>query len=130
MTPSEFTDVLERRIELTRKVLDSKAKEYAPGDDRLHNFHAAGGLKGESPAQAAWGMMVKHIVSVADMVRQPQSHSQAVWDEKIGDLVNYAVLIEACVTEERGQQINAAIMKQSAHTPPEPTGMRPTEATR
>lgn len=105
MTADEFDAILERRIGLIRSVLAIKAKEYAT-DDRLHNFKRAGQILGCSDAQALLGMMAKHWVSVLDIVEQysdPEqplriNHTDAI-DEKIGDSINYLILLEAVLKE-------------------------------
>lgn len=99
MTPKEFNKILESRISIMRLSLVQKATEYAPGADRLHNFKVAAALKSESPAAALWGMNVKHIVSITDMVADPRAFSRDQWMEKIKDYMNYGVLLEAVVAE-------------------------------
>lgn len=102
MTDQEFNDLLETRFEKTRTVLKKKATEYARGD-RLSNFKQAAGAMKCTPAQACIGMMMKHIVSIIDMVNTenvcgPQ-FPNSVWDEKIGDAINYLILLEGLVKE-------------------------------
>ena len=99
MSPEQFTKILEARILDMRESLDAKAKEYAPGTDRLHNFKRASGLKDEPTTQSLWGMLVKHIVSINDMVKSPEAYSVTLWAEKIRDYMNYGVLLEALVVE-------------------------------
>lgn len=106
MTHEEFNSLLERRLELTRKVLASKSKEYSTGGDKLHNFKAAARLRGERPEDSLLGMLVKHWVSIQDLVAARSSDqdympSRQLLDEKIGDAINYLILLEAVLTEER-----------------------------
>lgn len=101
MNNQEFSDLLETRFQKTRYVLARKAEEYARGD-RLSNFKRAAGAMGCTPEQALIGMMMKHIVSIIDCVNdsaEGKSVSPAMWDEKIGDAVNYLHLLEGLVTE-------------------------------
>lgn len=102
MTSSEFREILDRRIDLMRQVLDSKAADYAKKGDRLHNFRRAAtdfpDAKACTPAEACVGMMRKHWVSIADLVDSMAAGTPipvAAIDEKIGDAVNYLVLLEA-----------------------------------
>jgi hypothetical protein len=99
MTCDEFDSILLRRLGLTSQVLGSKAVEYAAGGDRLHNFKEAAKLDGTTPAEALRGMLRKHWVSVMDMVgridRGDCWPEPALIDEKIGDAVNYLILLEA-----------------------------------
>lgn len=99
MTNEAFLAVLEARISSMRSVLASKAKEYATVADRLHNFKRAASIIRESPAHALLGMLAKHLVSVVDMVEDAELASVAMIDEKIGDSINYLVLLEAILKE-------------------------------
>ena len=97
MTSEEFDALLERRISRTRAVLASKAGEYATGHDRLHNFNRASVLRGKPAPSVLLGMLIKHWVSLEDLV-DGMKHgplSEAVIDEKVGDAVNYLILLEA-----------------------------------
>jgi len=102
MQREEFDKILEGLLAHCTKTLKSKAKEYAPSPDRLHNFKVAAQMNHETAPQACWGMATKHIVSIADMVRENHEfqHPMPVWDEKIGDALNYLILLYACVKEQ------------------------------
>lgn len=101
MTDKEFEKTLEERLSECRRVLGVKAGEYALGD-RLHNFKQAAVLQGISPLAALGGMMAKHTVSVYDCIRRTESGEElpkAMWEEKIGDHINYLLLLWAMVEE-------------------------------
>jgi hypothetical protein len=100
MKEIEFNEILERRIELIKATLSKKSSEYANGGDRLHNFRMAAKMNNCSNEQALWGMLTKHLVSVMDMVKQhPGTITKTMIDEKIGDCINYFILLEACMIE-------------------------------
>jgi hypothetical protein len=99
VTHADFKIMLERRIEMTVKVLDQKSAEYSTADDKLHNFKKAANLTGQKTAQACLGMMVKHLVSVVDIVSDPSKFSIDQISEKIGDSINYLILLEAILRE-------------------------------
>lgn len=102
MTAEDFdTLILNRRLELTRMVLARKAGEYATTIDRLHNFKRAAAMTGQTPLKACVGMMVKHLVSVFDLVDAAAMPSTSVLDEKIGDSVNYLILLEALFVDRQ-----------------------------
>ena len=88
-----------RRITIDKciRVLKEKAEGHSTDEDVLHNFRVAAGLQGCSVTQALAGMMTKHTVSVYDMINSGQSYAPAVWDEKIGDLINYLLLLRVAV---------------------------------
>lgn len=94
-------------------LLNRKGKEYAPGEDRLQNFKDAGELQSISPEQALFGMLAKHLVSLADMCRGVTlldgpgapvgtGKPQEVWEEKLTDAYNYLFLLEALLKERYG----------------------------
>lgn len=100
MNQEEFEHTFETVVKVCREMLVEKAKEYAEGDvDRLHNFHLAAGLSMQTKEQALAGMMVKHTVSIYDMVRSGKTYSLSKWDEKIVDHINYLILLRACVVD-------------------------------
>ena len=102
METKDFDKVVERRIELIRKVLTAKADEYARGD-RLSNFKQAAELTNERPIEVLAGLMVKHEVAfhnfVNDWGKRNMLQSYERWDEKIGDIINYMILADALVRE-------------------------------
>jgi len=98
----DFNRIVEQRIDKIRDVLSNKAKEYSSDDDRFHNFKRAGEMLRIEPEQALIGMFAKHMVSIMDMVRDiARGEKQPIfmWDEKIGDAINYLILLEGLVTE-------------------------------
>lgn len=100
MDTATFYTILENRLLKISDVLGRKAKEYALGGDRLHNFKTAARMKGESPALALWGMAAKHLVSVEDLVYGRLAATPEMVNEKIGDMINYLILLEAVLKEE------------------------------
>lgn len=104
MHPENFAAIAENRISKCRAVMVEKAKEYSRDDDRLHNFKRAATMQGISPAEALRGMWAKHLVSVMDMIDSLSAGSvpsQKMVDEKIGDTINYAILFEGLIEEQR-----------------------------
>lgn len=105
MNNEKFNKVLDERIEKTKSVLRCKANEYASDQDRLHNFNVAAKLNSGgniTPEEACFGMLRKHIVSVMDMVQKSAVGvypTKEMRDEKIGDTINYLILLEAIFIE-------------------------------
>lgn len=99
MTPEKFHQVLVQRTNQMQGTLGVKAKEYALDGDRLYNFKAAARLKGETPAQSLWGIAIKHLVCVIDMVENRLEPTRKNIDDHLGDMVNYLVLLEALLEE-------------------------------
>lgn len=99
MNADEFENLFEIITQNMQNVLINKAKEYATDEDRLHNFKVAAQVIGGTPEEACWAFMTKHLVSIRDMVLSNKEYSPEVWDEKVGDALNYLVLLRALVAE-------------------------------
>lgn len=102
MTNDKFNEILERRLEATRRILEKKAEEYSTDQDRLHNFKRAAKMLGVTPEQALLGMKAKHDISIMDMVNDIAAYQKfdlGYVEEKIGDSINYLVLLEALIIE-------------------------------
>lgn len=99
MSPELFNTLVEQRTEKIRAVLGQKAGEYASDTDRLHNFKRAADLMRCTPEEALLGFLTKHIVSVIDMIKADRDFHPEVIDEKIGDCINYFILLEALMKE-------------------------------
>lgn len=98
-----FNDVLSQRLTKIQNILGQKEKEYASGGDRFHNFRVAARIKNETPERALFGMWIKHLVSVIDIIDWietcPEKITPELLDEKIGDNVNYLILLEGMIKE-------------------------------
>ena len=94
----KFEECIENRIRNIREILLVKAKEYASEDNRFHNFDVAARILNNTPEQALQGMMLKHIVSVFDLIEWTETNTnmltEQIIDEKIGDTINYLILLE------------------------------------
>ena len=101
MKTERFNEILNSRLEKIRATLERKATEYVQNDDRLYNFRRAARISDKHPAEALWGMAMKHLVSVIDLVEgSPETIPDDDFiDEKIGDLINYLILLEAILKE-------------------------------
>ena len=104
MVPTTFDEVLEQRLKRTRDVLASKATEYATVSSRMHNFIRAGKMLSCTPERALMGMLAKHWISVLDIVdgvERGVEYSEEFVSEKIGDSINYLILLEGLLYERR-----------------------------
>ena len=90
----DFDKIVENRCEQVKKVLCKKAEEYAPNTNRFHNFDVAARRLNCTPEAALRGMMEKHAVSVDDMISNPDTATEYLIDEKIGDFISYLILLE------------------------------------
>ena len=107
MKGPEAEKIINEQVQKCLDILVVKAGEYAPGDeDRLHNFKVSAGLHGSTMQAALAGMMAKHTTSVYDMCHADEIFSQEKWDEKITDHINYLLLLQCIVHEQRKELTN------------------------
>ena len=98
MDSEQFNNIVDQRLSSIKAVLGSKAKEYA-SEDRLYNFKRAAEIQRTTPKQALFGMFAKHLISVMDIVEGRLNPTVDMIDEKIGDSINYLILLEAILKE-------------------------------
>ena len=99
MDTKTFDSIIEAMIQKSKNTLIDKAKEYAT-EDRLHNFRVAAVFQQCTVEQALFGFLTKHLVSLSDMCKSGKKYHDEVWDEKIGDSINYLLLLRAVVAEK------------------------------
>lgn len=124
MKHETFELLLKEILKRTTSVLASKNTEYASDSDKLNNFKRAGKMLGCTPEKALIGMWAKHIISLLDIVdKVEQDNSEGMkklrrvltkevyekyysfsvdigtLEEKIGDAINYLILLEAMIKE-------------------------------
>lgn len=104
MKEVRFNEIINERLIKCTQLLCAKSDEYAT-EDKLHNFKVAARLQGCTPIKALAGMMCKHTVSVYDLIRDNEEGKQIpkeLWEEKIGDSINYLLLLTALIEEKDG----------------------------
>lgn len=102
MTLEDFEKTFMARVSKCQAVLIGKNTEYARGGDKLSNFKKAAGRLGSTPEEALLGMETKHSISIVDLIQDLGKgihHPMSVWDEKIGDELNYLFLLNALLQE-------------------------------
>ena len=99
LNQKDFDKVVENRLDSCKRVLSSKDKEYSSDTDRLHNFRLAAAMSETTPELALWGMWCKHLVSVKDLIDRPENVTTELIHEKLGDVINYTLLLEGLLTE-------------------------------
>ena len=107
MNTKDFDKIVAARMAWCNKTLCAKGDEYARDGDRLWNFKAAGRKRNCHPAEALAGMEVKHDVSVDDIIdglAKGIVPPRELVAEKIGDSINYLLLLEGLIEEERANQ--------------------------
>lgn len=105
MDHQKFEDIINEILDAARNTLTRKSEGYSNEDDRLHNFRTGAALNGISMEQVCWGMATKHIVSIRDMVMSGEIYPADIWDEKLGDAINYFALLKAITVEADDDEI-------------------------
>jgi hypothetical protein len=102
MKNNDFQVLIRNTFYRSTHVMGRKSKEYASDDEKLANFKKAAALQGLRPEQALFGMLAKHLVSLADMAGDQGGtpFPREVWEEKLTDAINYLLLLEAVIHEK------------------------------
>ena len=102
MEEKDFQRVLTQRLQKIEQTLGQKAKEYAVKGDKLHNFNVGARITGQIREKVLWGFALKHYISfldILDNVEKGKLPTEEMVDQKIGDLINYLVLVEASLKD-------------------------------
>lgn len=110
MTGNDFKELVRYIIAKIGDLIEAKGFEYAGQDpDRLGAFkRAAKKAGGKSPEEVLQGYMLKHDVSIDDMIREVSlglaSRPLKVWEEKIIDRIIYNILLLALIKERQDSE--------------------------
>lgn len=102
MDHGTFHEVAKEQIGKCLDTLIQKETEYSDGTDRLDQFKNASRIQNCHPVETLAGMMIKHTTSIYKMVREVAKgdyHSPNRWEEKIGDHINYLLLLKALLID-------------------------------
>ena len=99
-----FNRLVDSELGYCSQLLIRKGREYAPGEDRLQAFKDAAAISGNTPKQALWGMLTKHLVSIKTMVNSTVDYDMDLWNEKITDSINYLILLKTLVIDEKCEE--------------------------
>lgn len=102
MNSKRFYYLVDKETERIKDILISKGEEYSTLDNKLHNFDKAGRMSNQSREKALMGMLLKHQVSVDDIVNKLDEGKLPTLDllsEKITDILNYYILLKACIVD-------------------------------
>lgn len=109
MNARHFEEYSKGLLERCWNVLFSKSKEYASDVDRLANFKQPVSMMDSNPAEVCLWYDMKHVASLSKIVREikdGQLPTQEMLEEKIGDYLNYGLLLYACIMEMLEEQKN------------------------
>lgn len=105
MNKIEFNKLVDERIKLIQSVLQKKGAEYANDKDVFHNFEEGTKMSfHDTREMVAWEYMMKHMISIKDMISSKSTFSEHTIREKFGDAINYLILMEAMMLDSNGIQ--------------------------
>lgn len=101
MNSKRFYHLVDKQIDHIKATLVSKGQEYSTNENKLHNFDKAARMSNQSREKALLGMMLKHTVSIDDIVEKIDKELPTIstLNEKIGDAINYLILLKACIID-------------------------------
>lgn len=92
--------LLSERLEMIKKSLLVKGKEYCRNEDRMHNFNVGSRMKDCQRERIIESFKLKHEISVQDMLNDIDNGLLPSIDtvsEKFGDIINYYILMEMSI---------------------------------
>lgn len=94
-----FENVVNATLDKCKETLVIKAKEYRRNNNPFHNFERGAELSGFDDVQVLKGFLLKHEVSINDIINDYSVDgilpTEAMLDEKIGDILNYYLILKA-----------------------------------
>ena len=126
MQNDQFNDLIETTLDNAKRTLTRKSEGYSTEEDRLHNFRTGAALNGITMEQVCWGMATKHIISIRDMVMSGETYDADIWDEKLGDAINYLAILKAITAEaSTPSDESLADLREKLTGSPYPSGPSP-----
>jgi hypothetical protein len=104
MTYDKFMELLEQRFSKTRETYAIKMNEYATDLDVFSSFKKGVGFSfQDTPEGVAWEYACKHFESIKTIISKCPGEvpTDELLEEKIGDAINYLIILEGLI-KERG----------------------------
>ena len=92
---TKFQSFISRRLKRCIETLTMKRKEYTDEVNPFINFECGAKTIDEVPDRIMFYYMLKHFESFKDIVLNQKKVSRETWDEKVSDLMNYILIIDA-----------------------------------
>lgn len=97
MNKDKFNNLVEERVEKIKRILLEKSAEYSSDEDKLKNFKSGSPISGQTPTAYLWSLATKHLECIREMALGRLDVKY--YDEKIGDAINYMILLEGLFKE-------------------------------
>lgn len=123
MQNKTFNDIVEARLGKIRETLSRKQAEYADDSERFKNFKDVASMEGQTCEQALLGMANKHWAVVHDWIKTGKIPNQTEVDEKLGDWINYMILLEGIWAEKR--EMSLGVMEKMGQFNTQKGGINP-----
>ena len=107
MIRDKFEILLNKVFDRTRNVLTKKSKEYATDEDVFQSFKNGTGFSFHNEAEkVAYEYLCKHLESIQTMLSDLNNNppDEEYINEKIGDAINYLIIIEGLLKERIGDK--------------------------
>jgi len=105
MTLTEFKKLLQDRFRMIDSTFKVKQSEYANQTDVFENIKNGVGVSlfNTEPEQVAWSYAAKHLESIMSILKKlpEEKPSKELINEKIGDAINYLIIIEGLLKERK-----------------------------
>ena len=103
-----FEKVVNNRLDHVKELMLVKALEYVRNGNRFHNFDVGSAFTGEVREKVLWGFLLKHIISIQDLVNDMNNNrdfipSKSIISEKITDFLVYGLLLESSIEDKRNR---------------------------
>ena len=100
MTHTDFNRIVEEFLAKTKATLMKKEDEYSLGKDRFAFFKREAQIADVTPEKALYFCMLKHLTSFIDMINTGDKYPQELWFDKLGDIVNYCILLYGLLEDD------------------------------
>lgn len=97
MKQEDFKKILKNRFVKINNTLNKKSDEYVDKiiDNVFSTFERAAEINRNTKERILLGFVVKQLVCVINMVEDKLEPTEYLINEKIGDIINYFIILEA-----------------------------------
>lgn len=102
MEEKRFYKLVDERLSKITSTLASKGNEYSTPGNKLHNFDRGANITGQTREIVLLGFLLKHQISILDIIDKIEVGvlpTRKLLDEKLTDIINYYILLEASIVD-------------------------------